>query len=37
VSQLDRAGFRFETVRSFYAPKMPRTHGWLTVGIAIKG
>ena len=30
-------GFRFETLRSFYAPKMPRTHGWVTVGVAVKG
>ena len=29
-------GFRFEAVRRFYAPKIPRTHGWLTVGTAVK-
>jgi len=29
-------GFRFEALRKFYAPKMPRTHGWLTVGTAVK-
>ncbi len=29
-------GFRFQSVRTFYAPKMPRTHGWLTVGTAVK-
>ena len=29
-------GFRFRSVRNFYAPGMPRTHGWLTVGTAIK-
>ena len=29
-------GFRFETLRTFYAPKVPHTHGWLTVGIAVK-
>jgi ubiquinone/menaquinone biosynthesis C-methylase UbiE len=29
-------GFRFESVRKFYAPNMPRTHGWLTVGAAVR-
>jgi ubiquinone/menaquinone biosynthesis C-methylase UbiE len=29
-------GFRFESVRKFYAPKMPRTHGWVTVGAAVR-
>lgn len=29
-------GFRFATVQQFFAPKMPRTHGWVTVGAAIK-
>ena len=29
-------GFRFQSVRNFYAPRMPRTHGWLTVGTALK-
>jgi ubiquinone/menaquinone biosynthesis C-methylase UbiE len=29
-------GFRFQSIRNFYAPRMPRTHGWLTVGTAIK-
>lgn len=29
-------GFRFEAVRKFYAPNIPRTHGWLTVGTAVK-
>jgi hypothetical protein len=29
-------GFRFESVRRFYAPNIPRTHGWLTVGTAVK-
>jgi len=29
-------GFRFESVRRFYAPKLPRTHGWMTVGAAVK-
>ena len=28
------AGFRFETVRQFYAEGIPRTHGWITVGEA---
>lgn len=29
-------GFRFGAVRRFYAPGIPRTHGWLTVGVALK-
>ena len=29
-------GFRFESLRKFYAPKMPRTHGWVTVGAAVR-
>jgi ubiquinone/menaquinone biosynthesis C-methylase UbiE len=37
ISELVQAhGFRFESVRKFYAPKMPRTHGWVTVGSAVK-
>jgi ubiquinone/menaquinone biosynthesis C-methylase UbiE len=29
-------GFRFENLRRFYAPKMPHTHGWITLGTAVK-
>ena len=29
-------GFRFDSVRRFYAPHMPRTHGWLTLAAATK-
>jgi ubiquinone/menaquinone biosynthesis C-methylase UbiE len=37
IAELVQAnGFRFEAVRKFYVPKMPRTHGWLTVGTAVK-
>jgi ubiquinone/menaquinone biosynthesis C-methylase UbiE len=37
ITQLVQAhGFRFESVRRFYAPKLPRTHGWVTVGAAVK-
>jgi hypothetical protein len=32
---IERNGFRFQTVRRFFAPKMPRTHGGITVGIAV--
>ena len=32
---IERNGFRFQTVRRFFAPKMPRTHGWITAGIAL--
>lgn len=28
------SGFRFEALRRFYAPGIPRTHGWLTLGCA---
>lgn len=31
-----RHGFRFDTVKRFYAPKIPRTHGWITAGTAVK-
>lgn len=34
VDLVERSGFRFETVRNFYAPKLPRTHGWVTAGVA---
>lgn len=34
---VEGSGFRFQTVRSFFVPKVPRTHGWLTVGTAVKG
>jgi SAM-dependent methyltransferase len=30
------AGFRFDHIRSFHVPGTPRTHGWLTVGRAVK-
>jgi len=33
---VEAAGFRFESVRKFYLPKAPRTHGWFTVGVASK-
>jgi ubiquinone/menaquinone biosynthesis C-methylase UbiE len=37
IAELVQAhGFRFESIRKFYAPGMPRTHGWLTVGAALK-
>ena len=29
-------GFEFESVRQFFVPKMPRTHGWVTLGAARK-
>jgi ubiquinone/menaquinone biosynthesis C-methylase UbiE len=29
-------GFEFESVRQFFVPKMPRTHGWVTLGTARK-
>jgi ubiquinone/menaquinone biosynthesis C-methylase UbiE len=33
---IEHHGFRFDAVRTFYAPKPPRTHGWVTVGSAVK-
>jgi ubiquinone/menaquinone biosynthesis C-methylase UbiE len=30
------AGFEFDEVRTFFAPGIPRTHGWITAGRAIK-
>jgi ubiquinone/menaquinone biosynthesis C-methylase UbiE len=33
---LQTHGFRFESAQKFYVPKMPRTHGWVTVGAAVK-
>lgn len=36
IADLVRAsGFRFEAVRQFYLPGVPRTHGWLTLGCAV--
>jgi len=35
-SLVEAAGFRFASVRKFYLPKAPRTHGWFTVGVASK-
>ena len=32
---LEQAGFRFVTLRNFFAPKVPRTHGWISAGVAI--
>jgi ubiquinone/menaquinone biosynthesis C-methylase UbiE len=37
IAELVQAhGFRFESMRKFYVPGMPRTHGWVTVGSAVK-
>lgn len=33
---LTASGFRFETVRSFSVPGIPRTHGWITAGRAVR-
>lgn len=33
---LTAAGFTFEDVRRFFAPGVPRTHGWITAGRAVK-
>jgi ubiquinone/menaquinone biosynthesis C-methylase UbiE len=33
---VERGGFRFDALRKFYAPKIPRTHGWIAVGTAVK-
>jgi len=36
VPLVECSGFRFDEVRTFYAPKLPRTHGWITIGTARK-
>lgn len=36
VDLVERSGFRFEALRKFYAPKIPRTHGWIATGAAAK-
>jgi len=36
VDLIEGNGFRFGAVRSYYAPAPPRTHGWITVGTAVK-
>jgi ubiquinone/menaquinone biosynthesis C-methylase UbiE len=33
---VEKSGFRFEFVRTFYARKAPRTHGCVTTGAALK-
>jgi ubiquinone/menaquinone biosynthesis C-methylase UbiE len=33
---VEAGGFRFESIRSFFLPKAPRTHAWFTVGVASK-
>jgi len=34
IALVQDSGFRFESQRTFYAPKIPRTHGWITLGAA---
>jgi ubiquinone/menaquinone biosynthesis C-methylase UbiE len=36
VELVTEAGFVFEDVKTFFAPGVPRTHGWITAGRAIK-
>lgn len=36
VTLVEDAGFRFDTVRSLFVSGVPRTHGWLTIGVARK-
>ena len=31
---VERNGFRFDDLRQFFAPKVPRTYGWITAGTA---
>jgi hypothetical protein len=33
---LRRSGFDVSHLRQYFAPRMPRTHGWVTVGTASK-
>ena len=34
AAEVRRAGFSFETIRESFVPGIPRTHGWVTAGIA---
>ncbi len=36
ASLVERGGFRFELVRRFFAPGVPRVLGWITAGTAVK-
>ena len=36
VDLVEHSGFRFEALRKFYAPGIPRTHGWIAMGAAAK-
>jgi ubiquinone/menaquinone biosynthesis C-methylase UbiE len=36
VRAVETSGFRFEQLRAFYAPGVPRTHGWISLGTAVK-
>lgn len=36
VRMLRDHGFRLGEVRQFYAPRIPRTHGWVTLGVAVR-
>jgi ubiquinone/menaquinone biosynthesis C-methylase UbiE len=31
---VERSGFEWQRLRQFYAERIPRTHGWITVGVA---
>ena len=33
---LEQAGFRVVELRTFFAPKVPRTHGWITAGVSMR-
>jgi SAM-dependent methyltransferase len=36
AAMIESAGFRFENVRRFFVPRIPRPHGWVTAGTATK-
>jgi len=36
IALVSAAGFEFEAVRAFSVPGIPRTHGWITVGNAVR-
>jgi ubiquinone/menaquinone biosynthesis C-methylase UbiE len=36
IELVEGQGFRFESLQTFYAEGIPRTHGWMTVGAAVK-
>jgi ubiquinone/menaquinone biosynthesis C-methylase UbiE len=36
IELVEGQGFRFDSLQTFYSEGLPRTHGWITVGAAVK-